>query len=329
MIISKLDIISQKVDQVILDSLSKNQDKQFLDLITYQIKTGGKRLRPFLLTSFFDATGGKEESEALMPAAALEIFHNYSLLIDDIIDNGKLRRGVETTWKKYGKSMTMCVSSFYFSSIIDLLKKSPAKVLEIFSEETKLVMEGEIIDILQERGQMRDEPFFKKNYYNQISFSDYFEMAEKKTAALFRASCKCGAFLGGGKKFLTIANKFGREFGIAYQIQDDILDIFGNEENFGKEIGKDIKERKGGNIVLLLAYKENPELTNLISWDKMDESTMQKAMNIILETDAKKKASLLYEKHANMALKSIEQLPQSEGKRNLKMLIDYLSNRKT
>ncbi len=328
MLLDELNKVTQKTDKVMIDYLSQNQDERFLDLITYQIKTGGKRLRPFLLVNFFLASGGKDENKSIFPAAALEIFHNYSLLIDDIIDKGEIRRGVDTSWKKYGKSMTMCVSSFYFSSIVDLLKGYHPKILEIFSKETKLVMEGEIIDILQERGEVRNEPFFKKHHYENIEFSDYFEMVEKKTAALFRASCMMGSFLGGGDKYLNISEEFGKELGIAYQIRDDVLDIFGNEEDFGKEIGKDIKERKGGNIVLLLASKKKPELTKLISRETIDEELVEEAMTIINKTNAKKEAELLYRKHADRALQLIESLPRTAAKENLKMIVDYLSKRK-
>ncbi len=325
----EIKIVKNAVDSIINESLENNLGKEFQDISTYQIKAGGKRLRPFILLSFYKSLGGENEDKALRLAAAIEIFHNYSLLIDDIIDRGEVRRGKETTWKKYGESTTMCISSFYFSTIVELLAGLNFEIAAAFSKETKRVMEGEIIDILQERGSGKIEPFIQEKKYTEVNLENYFEMAGKKTAALFEATAGLGAFLAGEEKeYLEAGKKFGEKFGLAYQIRDDILDIYGDEKKFGKEIGKDIKERKGGNIVLLLAQKENKELGKLLNKNKIKEKTVKKAMKIINKTDAKEKANNLCQDYTNEAMLKLDYFPKSKDVDNLRKLVEYIKQRK-
>lgn len=325
MLKKELKKIKGETDSIISEYLKKDL-KNFKEETIYQVTTGGKGVRPFLTVNFYKGLGGKKSREAFKLAAAIEIFHNYSLLLDDIIDKGELRRGQETSWKKYGSSLTMCISSFYFSTITNLLGDFDDKLSSFFSSQTKKVMEGELIDILQERGNASQEPFYFNNKYETIEMEDYMEMIEKKTAALFELSCGGGSYLAGDK--LKNAKLLGRKIGIAYQIRDDVLDIFGDEKKFGKEIGKDIKERKGGNIVLLLAQKEKEELSEILNSDEIDKDLVKKAMEIISKTNAKSKANGLLDDYITDSLNLLDHFPKNKNFNFIKNLINYLQIRK-
>ncbi len=313
------------VEEVIFDSLSRWQHGEFKDSTEYQIKTGGKRIRPFILWKFFKSLSGKEIEKALSAAAALEIFHNYSLIIDDIIDRGEVRRSLPTSRKKYGEKTSLCISSFYFSTIIDLLKDVDPSVSELMARKMKEVMIGELVDVLQERGK-KVEPFLKKRSFDEIEMKDYFMMVEKKTAALFQAAAGSGLLLAKGKDLET-ALDFGKNLGISYQIQDDILDIFGDPEQFGKEKGKDIKEGKGGNIVLLLAAREDKSIAEKLE-KGIDEKDLNEVILKIEETEAKKRAEKLSKKYSESALDNLSFLPAGNDKEDLQELVQIIAKRK-
>ncbi len=324
MLKKEVEKVKEKVDPLINKALSKNQSN-FKEITGYQINTGGKRLRPFLLIEFYLGLEGDDLKTALKMAAAVEIFHNYTLLIDDIIDRGEFRRGKKTSWKKWGAPATMCISSFYFSTVLDLLKDCQSEQMELFSKYSKLVMEGEMIDILQERGLRRKDPFYKDYKYETVTLEDYKEMIDKKTAALFKLSCGLGSSLAGIEPKEAI--RFGESLGVSYQIKDDILDIFGDEKKFGKEIGKDIKERKGGNIVLLLAQQKSDQLAEILNKEKIKKDDLNKAINLINKTDARKKAEEMLDKEIKKALKILNSFPKNKPFDLVKDLVKFIKKR--
>ena len=324
MLKKELKDFKERLDPFIFENLKAGQNKDFHNLITHQIKTGGKRLRPFMLHSTCKALEGSRD--ALSEEAAIEVFHNYSLLLDDIIDRGEVRRGKPTSWKRYGLAATLCSSSFYFSTILNLLKDTPDTVVDIFVQETKNVMEGEFIDVLQDRVTESETPNLKSKY-GLVNYDSYLEMIKKKTAALFRACCGMGAKL--ADKDPQQALDFGEFFGISYQLRDDILDIFGDLNDFGKEIGKDIKEKKGGNIVLVFAIKENPKIGKMIQDSEIisDKETEQ-IINLIEKTDARKRAQDLVDEYAEKAMEKISGFPRNNHTENLFNLTKYIKVRK-
>ncbi|MGM0438876.1 MAG: polyprenyl synthetase family protein [Patescibacteria group bacterium] len=326
MIKKEINQFKKRLDPIIISSLKNFHDDNFASLITHQIKTGGKRLRPFLFVKTFKCLGGKKNS--LKVASAIEIFHNYSLLLDDIIDQGALRRGEPTSWEKYGTSATLCVSSFYFSAILNLLKEQNSKAIEIFSKETNNVMEGELIDLLQERTLEIEVSKKLKNKYREVSYDSYLDMISKKTASLFRLSCGLGAILAeAGDEITKKAVNFGHNLGISYQIRDDILDIFGDQNKFGKEIGKDIKERKGGNIVLLLAAKENKDVLKIFKNDKIGDKEVTEAIKMIKQTEAKNKAEKIALEYISKAENTLKKFPKNQNQESLIELLRYIKKR--
>jgi len=327
---SVLDKFAKISAPVVKKILISNVDRKFQKLVSYQISTGGKRLRPALAAISCLMLGGKLK-DILYPAAGLEIFHNYTLIVDDIIDNSPLRRERKTTWAKFGRSIAQCIGIDYGAAIFQAssLAKNPVLVSELFAKTLKNVMEGELLDILFEQAGRNDEAYVLKNRYRKITEKDYFKMVSKKTAALFQVCCELGGICAGAKeKELQALRNYGFNLGIAFQIQDDILDIFGEEKKFGKKIGKDIEERKLGNIVISLALKEfnlvdKRKFLRILKKKKINQKDIKEAINLIKKTNSYQKALELGQKFSKKAKKNLEILPKNKWSDLLMSLADF------
>lgn len=203
--------------------------------IRYALSAGGKRIRPVLVLMGADAFGGKVE-EALRPALGIETFHNFTLLHDDVMDNSDLRRGRPTVHKKYdanrailsGDTM-LTLATQYISDVEDGILR---RVLDTFNSMAIKVYEGQQLDMDFEN---RDN----------VEEGEYLEMIEGKTGSLIGASVKIGALIGGAsERDAELMYEFGVMTGLAFQIQDDWLDTFGDSTTFGKPIGGDILNGK-------------------------------------------------------------------------------------
>ncbi|HCM36950.1 MAG TPA: polyprenyl synthetase family protein [Candidatus Wildermuthbacteria bacterium] len=320
------------VNPVIKKMLAQGVTKQTRELLHYQISTGGKRLRPALAILSCLACGGKLQ-DALYPAAGLEILHNYTLIIDDIIDNSPKRRGKPTCWKKFGRSFAECIGIDYGATILQVIveSKSPKKVSAVYAKALKTIMDGEMEDVLLEQAGREEEPFPEKHRITRISLPLYKRMIGAKTASLFRASCELGAITANAplQKVETLKT-YGWHLGVAFQITDDVLDICG--VNTGKPRGQDIREHKLGNILIFFALKELPlknklDLTKILRMDSPGNEDIKKAIMLIETTSAKKKAvqqALWYESEAKRALAA---LPPSQSRLMLEEIVDFVGLR--
>lgn len=203
--------------------------------ITYGMQAGGKRLRPTLLLMAADAFGS-DAPKALKPAVGIELFHNFTLLHDDVMDNSDTRRGRPTVHAKWnantailsGDTMLTLATQLMMNVDDDILRP----VLNTFNSQAIKVYEGQQLDMGFED---RDD----------VTLEEYTEMIKGKTGALLGGAAKIGALIGGASK--EDADKmydFGMMLGIAFQIEDDYLDTFGNADTFGKPIGGDINNNK-------------------------------------------------------------------------------------
>lgn len=325
---------SQLVDPKIKEVLNLYVDKKTQALVNYQIETGGKRLRPALAMASCLACGGKI-NDVLYSAVGLEILHNYTLIIDDIIDNSVTRRGQLTTWVKFGKSIAEFIAMNYSATIFQTANRSKEsnKISELFAKVTKIVTDGQILDILFEQSGREDEKYVAMNRYKKITDQNYFEMISKKTAVLIEASCEVGGISARVEKSQMEALKnYGFNLGIAFQVQDDILDIFGSIKKLGKEIGHDIKGKKLSNIIILYALKELPltekkKVLNIFKKMEITEKNVRKIIQIVNKTKAKEKACLLEEKYIQKAKQSLKQLPQNKWSNILNDIADFVIER--
>ncbi|MCK4257757.1 MAG: polyprenyl synthetase family protein [Halanaerobiales bacterium] len=193
------------------------------------IKAGGKRLRPALV--FASAYYGKTTVDVLSVAASIEIMHMATLVHDDIIDEAKLHRGVQTIQLKYGKDIAVFTGDYLFAQSFLLLSgEANTEMLQRVAKGVKLICEGEV-----------DQ--YQNRYNLDVSLLKYFRRIRRKTAILFQVSCFFGAYQGKlKKKQQYILSKYGKYLGMAFQITDDILDVSSSEEIAGKPVGNDFLE---------------------------------------------------------------------------------------
>jgi len=220
-------------------------------------------------------------------------------------------------------------------ALFETVKRSPKQieVEEIFSVTLRRIIEGERLDILFEQSE-HDSKYTRRMMYKSINERDYFAMIEAKTAVLFEAACRVGALVGNGLVSQVDAlSSFGLNCGMAFQMLDDILDIRGEKSEFGKDIGKDVKEHKLGNIVILysldeLSEKEKNELMGMLKSSRLSDSRVKRAIKMVLSTNSVQRAhekSKEFVTRAKSCLNSVRLL--SETKNALFDLADFIVER--
>lgn len=254
----QLGRLREQVERAVQDLSWQKQPIALYDPISYTLTSNGKRIRP-LLTLLACKMFSENIDDAMAPALGLEVFHNFTLLHDDFMDNAAVRRGMPTVHEKWNANTAILSGDAMMIEAYRLVSKAPGallpKVLEVFSETALGVCEGQMYDMQFEQRM-------------DVSEVEYLEMIRLKTSVLLAASLKIGALIGGASE--KDANKlydFGISVGLAFQLIDDWLDSFGEESVFGKRIGGDIVENKK-TILLIKAFElANPEQKKkLIGW---------------------------------------------------------------
>jgi geranylgeranyl diphosphate synthase type II len=248
---------------------------QLYEPVQYMMSLGGKRIRPVLTLLAAELFGGNAE-EVLKPALAMEVFHNFSLVHDDLMDNANLRRGKPTVHTQWNMPTAILSGDVMLVLAYDLLLGVPAHllkdVLELFNQTAKHVCEGQQMDMVFETSE-------------DVSLDQYIEMIGLKTATLLAACLKMGALLGNASyEDQELLYRFGISIGTAFQVQDDLLDSFGDSSKFGKTIGGDIVANKKTYLTLkafeLADSKQRQELQRLFS---MNESEPARKVRSVLD----------------------------------------------
>jgi geranylgeranyl diphosphate synthase type II len=223
------------VDRAIINLSYNREAERLIDPIKYVLSMGGKRLRP-VLTLLACNLFNDQIDEAVMPAAGIEVFHNFTLVHDDIIDQAPVRRNFPTVHNKWNVNQAILSGDVMAFIANECFLQAPsACMVKVFREYNKAAIEvctGQQLDIDFEKALI-------------VSETEYIRMIELKTAVLIAASVKIGAIVGGaGEKDSENLYEFGRNLGLAFQIQDDLLDIYGDIKLFGKVSGGDIVANK-------------------------------------------------------------------------------------
>lgn len=226
----------KKIVNKALVNLSYNtESERLIDPVKYILSIGGKRLRPVLALMACNLYSDKID-EAVMPVTGLEVFHNFTLIHDDIMDNALVRRGFSTVHSKWNVNQAILSGDVMAFITNDCFLQSPPcllqKVFRVFNKAAIDVCTGQQLDMDYEKATI-------------VSHDEYLRMIELKTAALIAASVKIGALFGGADdKESDLVYEYGRNLGLAFQIQDDLLDTYGDSKVFGKISGGDIVASK-------------------------------------------------------------------------------------
>ena len=320
--------IGQQADPVILDALSREAPADFKPALRYHFEVAGERMRAAMLVLSCAAAGGKIE-RAIKPAAVVEMIHNYSLVMDDLIDRGEIRRGRPTVRVVMGDSMALLVAMFYREVLDDLIKDSPAsdKIRNIAVRTMKEIIDGERLDLLLEQAG-RTDSYLIRNRISSPSFKLYLDMVGKKTACLFKAAGQMGAYVAQAESRVVDAlGNFGWKAGLAFQIMDDVLDICGTET--GKQQSKDIIEHKLGNAAILVAMRflsrrERLELKKIIGSERVSKKMVTRARIIVNKTPAERDCKQIAMSYLEDAKTSLSILKPSSSKDDLASLADQI-----
>lgn len=312
------------ISQYLSNFPSKKEPQNLYNPIEYILSLGGKRLRPVLTlmaTEIFDV----QYTKGLPAAAAVEIFHNFSLIHDDIMDNSPLRRGNQTVHEKWdvntgilsGDAM-LILAYQYFEQYKPEIFQALAK---LFSKTALEVCEGQQWDIDFENRE-------------DVTIGEYLKMIEYKTAVLVGAALKMGAIVAEtSEENKELIYDFGLNLGIAFQLQDDYLDAFGNPETFGKQVGGDIIENKKTYLYLstleIVKPEEKEQLLHLYSIKPSDNTAKINSVKEVFNTSGAAKATQEVIKcYTDKALKTLEEMDiKDEKKEVLRVFANNLMTR--
>jgi geranylgeranyl diphosphate synthase type II len=290
--------------------------------MSYILGLGGKRVRP-VLTLIACEVFAAEFQKAKNASLAIELFHNFSLIHDDIMDNAPLRRGKPTVHQKWNQSIAILSGDGTLIEAYKLLQNySPEmshSLCEVFNKTASEVCEGQQFDMDFET-------------MTEVSISDYLEMIRLKTAVLLGCSLQMGAIVGNAsKENQEDLYAFGMNLGIAFQLQDDILDLYADQAKFGKQVGGDILSNKK-TYLLLKAFEDasadqKEKLSNMLM-EKNPDTKIAHAKSIFAELNIGEKAEAKMNEYYQLALKNLAHLKvDASQKKPLQDLAEFLMNR--
>ncbi len=265
----------QLIEKQIADSTYPNKPIELYEPIAYLMAIGGKRLRPSLVLMACEAVGG-DIQKALKPALAIEVFHNFTLMHDDIMDNAPLRRGKLTVHEKWNKNTAILSGDVMlveaYKLLLDVEPTHLKQTLEIFNNTAAAVCEGQQLDMNFET-------------ISHVSIPEYIEMIGLKTAVLLAASLQIGSLIGNAdEQTQNHLYEFGKNMGIAFQLQDDLLDVYGDPDKFGKKVGGDIlTNKKTFMLISAIELAKEDLLTELNYWLTIKEFDESEKINSIIE----------------------------------------------
>ena len=307
----------QKVEEIIIKNL-ENKISLIPKIGKHIFESGGKRLRPTLTLLSCKHYNYNHEIKYEL-AAAIEYIHTATLLHDDVVDNSDLRRGRETANVLWGNQAPVLVGDYLFAkAFIMMVKSNNIEILELLSNVTGLLAQGEIFELVK-TGDLT------------ISEKDYFEIIEEKTGVLISAAAQIGPIL--AKASIKEVEKFknyGINIGIAFQLIDDALDYISTDEKFGKKIGIDIREGKVTLplIIALRNTKDKERLKDLFFKEELKESDIDEIRKIVIENNGVNATIDTAKMYVEKAKESINDIKDSDAKKILIDLADFIVSRR-
>ena len=308
------------INKEILNLDWKREPYGLYEPIEYTLAAGGKRVRPQLAMIASQLFGGKDE-EVLPAALALEVFHNFTLLHDDVMDKADVRRGRPTVHVKWNENTAILSGDQMVIEAYKLLSGVPAdklpKVLQLFNKMATEICEGQQYDVDFESQE-------------HVTVKEYLKMIRLKTSVLLANALQTGAYIAGADdQAQETLYQFGINIGLAFQIQDDILDVWGDPKTFGKAVGGDISCNKKTFVYLEAKRRGGERLEEWYSQVLEDNTEKIAAVNEIFEQlEVRAVCEKVVEDYTQKALALLNQLPQNEATEQLRQLANKLTTRK-
>ncbi|WP_426432173.1 polyprenyl synthetase family protein [Winogradskyella sp. HB-48] len=320
-----IEVYQKSFIEYLGDFAIEREPANLYEPVNYILKLGGKRLRPVLTLMTTDIFGGQVK-DAMNAALSVEVFHNFSLIHDDIMDDAPLRRGKQTVHEKWDINTGILSGDAMLILAYQLFENYEPKTFQalakLFSKTALEVCEGQQYDIDFETR-------------NNVTISEYLKMIEYKTAVLIGAAMKMGAIVAeASEEDQDLIYNFGCYLGIAFQLQDDYLDAFGNPETFGKQVGGDILENKKTYLYLkTLELGSDDEKSRLIALmantSISDAEKVERVKSIFNTSKASEATQVAVKDFTNKAFSVLEKLNISDDKKQvLKLFGEQLMNRR-
>ena len=285
----------------------------------YIVNSGGKRIRPAICI-LVAKTLGYSESDLIQLASSIELLHTATLIHDDVVDESLVRRGKESIQAKWDDAHGVLVGDFVYSKAFQLMASfDNPKIIRALANATNKISEGEVLQL-----SMREQ--------SNLSEKDYFNIIDRKTAELFKVSAVTAGILCECEKLeLHSLKKFATSLGLAFQIQDDILDYFGQENLTGKKVGKDFEEGKFTlPIILSLKTMNQTNKTRLLSLFKTRKIEDFAEILSLMETEKTlEQLQTIFTHYSNECMNELEKLPHNQYRDALENIVRNLGSRLT
>ena len=313
---------STDITKTIEEELSTIVPENLAEASVYLTRAGGKMLRPALTLIVAEAVGGNREN-ALKSAAAIELIHTFSLIHDDIMDQDDMRRGMPAVHKVWGDDVAILAGDTLFSKAFEIIIGTEGTTSEQNNKSLATVADA-CVKICE--GQASDMGFEDRF---DVTEDEYMEMIFKKTGALIAAATKAGAIMGGASEEVIDAMfEYGRLIGLAFQIQDDYLDLASDEETLGKPIGSDIGKGKMTIIAIKgLESVDDGRLLEILKAEENSQDEIDEAIGILKNCGAIEYAHNLALESVDQAKEVLEILPDSSFKQVLANIADFVLER--
>ena len=314
------------VDKALINLSYNTEAEKLINPVKYILSIGGKRLRPVLALMACNLFNDKID-DAVFPATALEVFHNFTLVHDDIMDLAPVRRNFPTVHNKWNINQAVLSGDVMAFIANDCLLHTPpwcmAQVFRVYNKTAVDVCVGQQLDIDFEKAKI-------------ISIEEYLRMIELKTASLISASVKIGAIIGGANdKDTLLIHDFGRNLGLAFQVQDDLLDIYGDEKAFGKIPGGDIISNKKTFLLVkaleVASRSQLKQLQELFQGDRYDpQSKVKMVLEIYDQLNIKTITETLANDYISKAFGQLDRISVTRKRKSeLELIVESLKGRES
>ena len=316
----------ETINQAIAKIPYPSQPSQLYEPIAYTMALGGKRLRPVLSLMSCEALGGNA-GDALLPAVGLELFHNFTLLHDDVMDRADVRRGKPTVHRRWNDNVAILSGDAMLTMATQYVARADARhlpaVIELFNQTAMEIYEGQQWDMDYE-------------LRNDVSVDEYINMIRLKTSVLLGCACRLGAIIADAtEEDCRAIYDMGLNLGLAFQLQDDALDVWGDPDTFGKEIGGDIMNNKKTFLLInAIQRATGDDALELRRWlndpEASPDSKIPAVTAIFERLGLKTLSDETIEAYNALALEALSRTSMShEAKQAFTSLINRLTNRKS